>query len=171
MMAIGLETVKLGIGKTNVIAVVRGVILKETVLTVQNPITGVNTVHQGQGHAPDHYLEDVEEVAVQVTKIAVTVDQPVHQGGILEAQPKMTEDQEVEATAAVLGEAGGRVQQLMIGGVTLPHLMAQTGRVLKETVLFETIAGVIAQHQMVAELEETVLVLTETALEGTKVQL
>lgn len=80
-MVIGLETAKLGIGKINVIDVESGVILKGTVLTVQNRIAGANAALQC--HVPDHCLVDVEEAAAQVTSVAATVDHPAHQGGML----------------------------------------------------------------------------------------
>lgn len=144
MMAIGLETVKLGIGKINVIAVVRGVILKETVKTVQNQPAGVSGLLQ------DHLLGRcrvvVEEAAVQVTTAEVVatveVDPPDHRGWMDVLQFRMKENQEVEVTATVLGGQGDKVQQLMIVGAAVLQLTMQVARGAVGIVRNETLAGV-----------------------------
>lgn len=143
-MAIGLETVKLGIGKINVIAVVRGVILKETVKTVQNQPAGVSGLLQ------DHLLGRcrvvVEEAAVQVTTAEVVatveVDPPDHRGWMDVLQFRMKENQEVEVTATVLGGQGDKVQQLMIVGAAVLQLTMQVARGAVGIVRNETLAGV-----------------------------
>jgi len=110
MMAIGLETAKQGIGKINVIAVVSGVISKETVKTVQNPPAGVSDLFQD--HLLDHCHVVVGEAVVQVTtaEVAATVD-PDHQGRMAVAPFRMKGDQEVEVTATALRGQGDKVQK------------------------------------------------------------
>jgi len=109
-MAIGLETVKQGIGKTNVTGVVSEVILKETVKTVQNQ-PGVSGLFQD--HVLGHCPIVVEEVAVEATtaEVAATVDPPDHQGQMAVAQFRRKGDQEVEVTATVLGGQGDKAQK------------------------------------------------------------
>jgi len=145
MMAIGLETVKLGIGKINVIAVVSGVILKETVKTVQNQ-PGVSGLFQD--HLPGHCRVVVEEAVVQVTtaEVAATVDPPDHQGQMAVVQFRMKRDQEVEVTATVLGGQGDKAQKWMVVGAAVLQLTMQVAREAVDIVQNETVAGVTVQH-------------------------
>lgn len=148
MMAIGLETVKPGIGKINAIAVVSGVILKETVKTAQNQPAGVSGLFQD--HLLGHCRVVVEEAAVQVTTAEVVatveVDPPDHQGWMdVVLQFRMKGDQEVEVTATALGGQGDRVQQLMIVGAAVLPLTMQVARGGVGIVRNETVAGVTVQ--------------------------
>ena len=167
MMATGLETVRLAIGKINVIVVVSGVTLKEIVKTVQSPMAGASGVFHG--HPPGLRLVGAEEVVVRVTvEAAATVDHPNLQGEMVATLFKMRDDQEVQVTAVVqktgkaLEGVGDIVLHWTVVGARVLQLRVQRisevlGGGAEDIVLLRTVVGATVLLQTVAVHQETAL--------------